>query len=81
MLKELEKDSLEMRRKKKQIKRPEHVGVMCLSIEYPKLARTFSSSLSFLDPYMKGVLYLSEIVTSKSLNCFKTNLVNYLKYE
>ena len=43
---------------------------------------TFSSSLFFLDPLLCEWNTLpSDIVNSKSLNCLKTNLVNYLKYE
>ena len=44
------------------IARPERIGAMRLSTEYPKfIERTFSSSLSFLDPYVNGILCLQRL--------------------
>ena len=38
-----------------------HRSHMRLSIEYPKLARAFSSSLFFLDPYVNGILFIQRL--------------------
>ena len=103
MLRELEWDTLEMRRRKNKLTLTYKLSHSLVDIKTQKFlvpnseTRTRRShAFKYRIPQISRDLFkfsffprsicewntlLSDIVNSKSLNCLKTNLVNYLKYE